>query len=545
MMSGLAGPAEAVSDASLRRSTTSRIPGLGAIVMAAGQGTRMRSKLVKVLHPVAGRPMILYALELAERCAGDAVVVVVGYQADRVKAVIESHAAANGTGGTRDLVGREKGLTAHVKAGSKEGPRVLLAEQTQQLGTGHAIMQARLVLERLQRTPPAKFLIVNGDTPLLAETTVRELVRVHEQDGAAVTLLTAMLEHPQGYGRIVRDRDDRVMRIVEDRDATDTELRLREINAGTYVVDGRFLFEALDKLQPHNAQREYYLTDIVGLAVQSGRRVSAHVASTAEEALGVNSRQQLAAAERVVRGRLNARWMTAGVTLRDPGTTFIDADVEIGQDTVLYPNVTLEGRTRLGEDCVIHSQTRIADSVLGNRVTVQDSCVIRESRVEDDAAVGPFAHLRPGSVLRRSAKVGNFVETKKTELGEGSKANHLTYLGDAKIGKGVNIGAGTITCNYDGVHKHETVIEDDVFVGSDTQFIAPVKVGRGAVVGAGSTITTDVPADALAIARTPQVNRPGWVARRRSLPDRAQKPAASSSKARASGGGKTKKKGRR
>jgi bifunctional UDP-N-acetylglucosamine pyrophosphorylase/glucosamine-1-phosphate N-acetyltransferase len=487
--------------------------------MAAGQGTRMRSKLVKVLHPVAGRPMILYALDLAQRCAGEAVVVVVGYQADRVKAVIESH-AANGTaelGGTRDLAAREKGLTAHVKAGLRGGPRVLLAEQTQQLGTGHAIMQARVVLERLQRTPPAKFLIVNGDTPLLAEATVRELVRVHDQDGAAVTLLTAILEDPKGYGRIVRDRDDRVMRIVEDRDATDTELRLREINAGTYVVDGRFLFEALDKLQPHNAQREYYLTDIVGLAVQSGRRVSAHVAPT-EEALGINTRQQLATAERVVRDRINSRWMTTGVTLRDPETIVIDADVEIGQDTVLYPNVTLEGRTTVGEDCVIHSQTRIADSVLGNRVTVQDSCVIRESRLEDDSAVGPFAHLRPGSVLRRSAKVGNFVETKKTELGEGSKANHLTYLGDAKIGKGVNIGAGTITCNYDGVHKHETVIEDDVFVGSDTQFIAPVKVGRGAVVGAGSTITTDVPADALAIARTPQVNRPGWVARRRSLP---------------------------
>ena len=284
------------------------------------------------------------------------------------------------------------------------------------------------------------------------------------------------------------------------------------------------MFEVLDKLQPQNAQKEYYLTDIVGLAVERGLRVSAMSTREAEEGLGINTRRQLAEAERVLRRQICARWMENGVTLRDPATTSIDADVEIGQDTVLSPHVTLEGRTTIGEDCHVRSHTRIADSVLGHRVVVQDSCVIREARLEDDTMVGPFAHLRPGAVIRRTAKVGNFVEMKKAELGEGSKANHLSYLGDARIGKGVNIGAGTITCNYDGTHKHETVIEDGVFVGSDTQLIAPITVGRGAVIAAGSTLTDDVPADALAIARAEQVNRPGWAARRRALPGGAGAP---------------------
>jgi len=284
------------------------------------------------------------------------------------------------------------------------------------------------------------------------------------------------------------------------------------------------LFEVLDKLQPQNAQKEYYLTDIVGLAVERGLRVSAMATRQAEEGLGINTRRQLAEAERVLRRQICARWMENGVTLRDPATTSIDADVEIGQDTVLSPHVTLEGRTTIGEDCQVRSHTRIADSVLGHRVVVQDSCVIREARLEDDTMVGPFAHLRPGAVIRRTAKVGNFVEMKKAELGEGSKANHLSYLGDARIGKGVNIGAGTITCNYDGIRKHETVIEDEVFVGSDTQLIAPITVGRGAVIAAGSTLTDDVPADALAIARAEQVNRPGWAVRRRALPGGAGAP---------------------
>jgi bifunctional UDP-N-acetylglucosamine pyrophosphorylase/glucosamine-1-phosphate N-acetyltransferase len=466
----------------------SPLAGLGAVVMAAGLGKRMKSKLAKVLHPVAGRPMVLYAVDLAQCLAGEHVAVVVGYQGKDVREAIEG-------GGPR--------------------PPVTIVEQAQQLGTGHAVQQARDMFRRLGKTLSA-CLILNGDTPLLQAATLQALLRLHQDERAAVTLLTATVEDPSGYGRVVRARDGQVQRIVEDRDAAGAEKQIREINVGTYVIDGPFLFEALDKLQPRNAQGEYYLTDVVAQAVARGLRVSALAVGEAE-GMGINTRGQLAVAEQEIRRRICAHWMREGVTLRDPATTVIDADVVIGRDTVIYPGVSLEGRTVIGEDCVIRSQTRISDSLLGHRVVVQDHCVIREARLEDDTAIGPFAHLRPGAVLRRAAKVGNFVEMKKTELGEGSKANHLSYLGDAKIGKGVNIGAGTITCNYDGTHKHETVIGDDVFVGSDTQFVAPVTIGKGAVIAAGATITADVPPDTLAIARVQQINRPGWAARQRAL----------------------------
>ncbi|HJU04182.1 MAG TPA: bifunctional UDP-N-acetylglucosamine diphosphorylase/glucosamine-1-phosphate N-acetyltransferase GlmU, partial [Nitrospiraceae bacterium] len=495
---------------------------IGAIVMAAGLGKRMRSKLAKVLHPVAGRPMVLYAVELAERVATEGVAVVVGHQADKVKAVLDAHHAAKSmTPAGGGVPQRAKGVTARVSLEPGNMP-LLTAEQAQQLGTGHAVMQARAAFLRARRSVASAYAILNGDTPLLTEITVQELLRVHEEEKATITILTAVLDDPSGYGRVVRhpnaNIDRPVLKIVEDRDATPEEAEIREVNVGTYVVDGPFLFEALDALQPQNAQQEYYLTDIVKLAVERGLRVSALIAKHADEGMGINSRQQLAAAERVLRSRICERWMQEGVTLRDPATISIDADVRIGQDSVVYPYVTLEGRTTIGPDCEIRSHSRITDSVLGKHVVVQDCCVIREAHLEDDTTVGPFAHLRPGAVLRRSAKVGNFVEMKKTDLGEGSKANHLTYLGDAKIGKGVNIGAGTITCNYDGFHKFETVIEDEVFIGSDTQLIAPVRVGRGAVVAAGSSVTEEVPADALAISRSMQVNRPGWAARRRALP---------------------------
>ncbi|MFM8551395.1 MAG: bifunctional UDP-N-acetylglucosamine diphosphorylase/glucosamine-1-phosphate N-acetyltransferase GlmU [Nitrospiraceae bacterium] len=495
----------------------SRVPGLAAIVMAAGLGKRMKSKQVKVLHLVAGRPMVLYALDLADRLAGAGTVVVIGHQGEQVKAAIEVHGAAAGDpAGARSAAKREKGLTAHVGRGA--APARLFAVQLQQLGTGHAVMQARGAFLRARGAPASAYVILNGDTPLLKEATVRELLRLHESERATVTVLTAVLDDPAGYGRVLRrDTGGPVLRIVEDRDATPMEARVREINVGTYVVDGSFLFEALDKLEPRNAQQEYYLTDIVGLAVERGLTVAAMAAPSAEESLGINTRRQLAMAEQVVRQELRDRWMEAGVTLRDPATPWIDHDVQIGQDTVLYPNVTVEGKTAIGEDCVIHAQTRITNSRLGPRVLVQDGCVVKDALLEEGVTIGPFAHLRPGTVLRRGAKVGNFVETKKAELGEGSKANHLSYLGDAKIGRGVNIGAGTITCNYDGVRKHETVIEDEVFVGSDSQLVAPVRIGRGAVIAAGSTVTQDVPPDDLAVARAAQVNRPGWAARRRAL----------------------------
>jgi len=484
------------------RRNESRVRGLGVVVMAAGLGKRMRSKRAKVLHRVAGHPMVLYAVDLALQMAGHRIAVVVGHQAEDVRQVIQA--------GIADKAGADS---------------VAIVEQAEQLGTGHAVLQSRSVFSGTKEPRPTNYLILNGDTPLLKERTVRELLRVHQSEGATVTLLTALLESPDGYGRVIRRQSggshqggpasSEVLKIVEDRDAAPAERAVREINVGTYVVSGGFLFSALEKLEPQNAQGEYYLTDIVRMAVAQGQRVVAVTLQDPDEGLGVNTRQQLAAAERVVRQQVRERWLDEGVTMLDPGSVWIDAGVTIGKDTVLSPNVTLEGRTKIGEDCLLRSYSRLTDCRLGNRVEIVDHCVLRESQVEDDATIGPFVHLRPGVVIRRAAKVGNFVEMKKTELGEGSKASHLSYLGDAKIGKGVNIGAGTITCNYDGVRKHRTTIGDNVFLGSDTQLVAPVTVGDGAVIAAGTTVTADVPADALAIARIQQINRADWAAKQR------------------------------
>ena len=473
-----------------------KIAGLAVVVMAAGLGKRMRSKQAKVLHPVAGQAMVLYSVGLGLRVAGDRVAVVVGHQADLVRQVI-----------------------AQATLGTSGGAPVAIVEQRDQLGTGHAVLQSRPVFAMGKRGAPSRYLILNGDTPLLQEKTVRELLRVHDAECATLTILTAVLADASGYGRVVRanSAERGVSRIVEDRDANVAEQAIREINVGTYVVDGEFLFSALEKLDPSNAQGEYYLTDIIHLAAEQGRRVTAVVLDNPDEGLGVNTCRQLAEAEQVVRQQIRDRWLDAGVTMIDPASTWIDATVTIGKDTVLYPNVTLEGTTVIGEDCVLRSYTRLTDCMVGNGVEILDHCVCADSHIEDGAHLGPFTHLRPGVVVRKKAKVGNFVEMKKTDLGEGSKANHLSYLGDAKIGKGVNIGAGTITCNYDGVRKFQTVIGDGVFLGSDTQLIAPVTVGAGAIIAAGTTVTEDVPADALVIGRVPQVNRAGWAARRRAL----------------------------
>lgn len=487
-----------------QRKPVAQIPGLGVIVMAAGLGKRMQSNQVKVLHHVAGQSMVLYAVEVALQLAGHRIAVVVGHQSDRVRQAIESGIAG--------------------RPGSKS---VSIVEQAEQLGTGHAVMQSRPAFCQAKEACPTHYLILNGDTPLLKGETARELLRVHQSQGATVTILTATLDDPSGYGRVIRrqsgehDQDEMassdVLKIVEDRDAAPVERATKEINVGTYVVSGEFLFDALDKLEPRNAQNEYYLTDIVRMAVAQGRPVAAVTLEAPEEGLGVNTRQQLAAAEQVVRRQIRERWLEAGVTMRDPDSVWIDAGVTIGRDTVLYPNVSLEGKTVIGEGATIRSGVRITDCVIGNRVEILDSCVLAESEVDDEAHLGPFVHLRPGVVIRRKAKVGNFVEMKKTELGEGSKANHLSYLGDAVIAEGVNIGAGTITCNYDGARKYRTVIGKNVFLGSDTQLIAPVTIGEGSVVAAGTTVTQNVPADSLAIARVPQINRVGWAAKRRML----------------------------
>ncbi len=473
-----------------------KMAGLAVVVMAAGLGKRMRSKQAKVLHPVAGQAMVLYSVGLGLHVAGERVAVVVGHQADLVRQVI-----------------------ARATSGKSGSAPVAIVEQREQLGTGHAVLQSRPVFAVGKRGAPSNYLILNGDTPLLQETTVRELLRVHEAERATVTVLTAVLADASGYGRVVRTNsaEGGVSRIVEDRDANAEERVIREINVGTYVVDGEFLFRALEKLDPSNAQGEYYLTDIIRLAERAGHRVAAVVLDNPDEGLGVNTRRQLAEAEQVVRKQIRDRWLDAGVTMIDPASTWIDAAVTIGKDTIVHPNVMLEGSTVIGEDCVLRSFIRLTDCIVGNGVEILDHCVFTDSHIEDDAHLGPFVHLRPGVVVRKKAKVGNFVEMKKTDLGEGSKANHLSYLGDAKIGKGVNIGAGTITCNYDGLHKFQTVIGDGVFLGSDTQLIAPVTVGARAIIAAGTTVTEDVPADALVIGRVPQVNRAGWAARRRAL----------------------------
>jgi bifunctional UDP-N-acetylglucosamine pyrophosphorylase/glucosamine-1-phosphate N-acetyltransferase len=354
-----------------------------------------------------------------------------------------------------------------------------------------------------------RFIILSGDTPLLRQATIHRMVAHHDAERALVTVLTAHLEHPAGYGRIVRGRDGYVWRIVEDKDATPAERRISEVNAGTYIVEGHFLFPALSQLKPSNAQKEYYLTDIISIAVGLGKRVTAYPADDPIEALGINTRGDLAEAERVMRSRIRERLMAAGVTFMAPETTFVDSEVQIGRDCVIHPHTTLEGRTTIGEDCVIRSHCRITESVLTRGVTVLDACVIEGARLEEGSVVGPFSRLRPGTIIRRAAKVGNFVELKKAELGVGAKANHLSYLGDARIGKRVNIGAGTITCNYDGVNKHQTVIGDDVFIGSDVSLVAPVHIGRAAIIGAGSVVTENVPADAMALGRARQVVKAG------------------------------------
>jgi bifunctional UDP-N-acetylglucosamine pyrophosphorylase / glucosamine-1-phosphate N-acetyltransferase len=452
-----------------------------AVILAAGLGKRMKSKQAKVLHSIAGRPMILYSVETATRLPSNRIIVVAAHQAEALKEALKNQP-------------------------------VEIVHQGRPLGTGHAVLQTRSVLADYK----GPVLILNADVPLITVETLRAILKIHRDRAADLTILTAMLPDPKGYGRVIRDVDSgEVMAVVEEADASAAERDVREINTGFYSVDAGFLFEALMELKSDNAQKEYYLTDIVKAAIRQGRKVFAVRANDPQEVMGINSRVDLARITRANARRIGDRHMMAGVTLLDPETTWIDADVVIGPDTVIYPNVRLEGGTRIEEDCVIHSNTRISNCRLGTGVTVKDACVLTDSVLEDGVSVGPFAHLRPGTVLHKGARIGNFVETKKAELGEGSKANHLSYLGDAQIGKEVNIGAGTITCNYDGVSKHRTIIEDRVFVGSDTQFIAPVRVGRGAVIGAGSTITQDVPPDSLAIGRAKQEIKKAWAKKRK------------------------------
>lgn len=453
---------------------------VAAIILAAGKGTRMKSNLVKVMHPLGGRPLISWSVQAAKSAGAGRIAIVVGHQADRVREYFATDTA------------------------------ISFALQEEQLGTGHAAAAAREALAGFVGT----VFILCGDVPLLRHETLLAMGAMHEKRAAAVTVLTTHMENPFGYGRVVKREGGRISRIVEEKDATPEEREISEINSGIYCVAADFLFEALAGLKNDNAQGEYYLTDIIKAAADSGRLCLAFATDDEHEVMGINDRLQLAAAAAIQRQRLNEELMLSGVTLIDPSTAYIEAGVVIGSDSVIAQNVQISGRTVIGSGCIIEPNVIISDCIIGKCVTVKAGSVLAESRIGDDAAIGPMAHLRPGSILGDHVKIGNFVETKKVVMGEGSKASHLTYLGDAEIGRDVNIGCGTITCNYDGVNKHRTVIGDNVFVGSDVQLVAPVTVGSGSLIAAGTTVTKDIPPDSLALARTPQVNKEGWVKKR-------------------------------
>ncbi|MDY0211897.1 MAG: bifunctional UDP-N-acetylglucosamine diphosphorylase/glucosamine-1-phosphate N-acetyltransferase GlmU [Desulfuromonadaceae bacterium] len=453
---------------------------LGAIILAAGKGTRMKSKHPKVLHPIAGQPMAAYPLELTRVLECSKTVMVVGHEANLVK---------------------DSFCDSHID----------FVHQHEQLGTGHAVQVAWKELENFSGT----ILLLCADVPLLRRETLEKLLHVHRSSGATVSVLSAEIEQPYGYGRIVRD-DAHISSIVEEKDASAEQKKIREINTGIFALQAPHVVTLLKQLDNNNAQHEFYITDIVELAAKQGLRVSSAILDDINESMGVNDRSQLAAASALMRRRINQAHMLAGVSLEDPESTYIDATVRIDADTYIQAGVHLHGTTYIEADCVIETGSVISDSHIGTRSHIRASSCIEGSSVGEQCTIGPMAHLRPGTHLHGLNKIGNFVETKKAQIGMRSQASHLSYIGDAELGQNVNIGCGTITCNYDGVNKYKTIIEDDVFVGSDTQFIAPVTIGRNSLVGAGSTITKDVPPDSLALSRVEQKIIPGWRKKKKS-----------------------------
>ncbi|HET6972696.1 MAG TPA: bifunctional UDP-N-acetylglucosamine diphosphorylase/glucosamine-1-phosphate N-acetyltransferase GlmU [Pyrinomonadaceae bacterium] len=439
---------------------------LNVLVMAAGLGTRMKSNRAKVLHELGGSPLIAHVVRAAQKLQPQAILVVVGHQAEEV----------------------ERAALAEV------GDLARFVTQAQQRGTGDAVESARGELENTD----SLVLVLSGDVPMIKTETLRKLIDHHKEAGAACTILSVRLENPTGYGRIVRDANDSFQKIVEHRDATDDQRQVKEINSGIYCFDAKELYRALSKVEPANDQGEYYLTDVAEIILADGRTVSVYLHGDNREVSGINTRAELAEFENLIRRAAIRKLMIEdGVTFIDPSHAYISAEAQIGRDTIIYPNVTVEGKTVIGAGCVIRSGARITNSRLGDNVVVKDHSIVVDSQVDSNCAVGPFAHLRMNATLEEKATVGNFVEVKKSRLKRGTKAMHLTYLGDATIGERTNIGAGTVTCNYDGKNKHETIIEDDVKIGSDTMLVAPVRVGARSMTGAGSVVTKDVPPDSL------------------------------------------------
>lgn len=445
-----------------------------SVILAAGMGTRMKSKKPKVLHQVCGKMLCEWVIEAAKQAGAHKVVTVIGHGADMVKESL---------GGITEF-----------------------ALQAEQLGTGHAVMQA---LQDIEAVRGGYVVILNGDTPLVSEKTIREAVAFHKEFKNCATVLTAVLTDASGYGRIVRNSAGDVVKIVEQKDANESELAITEVNSGMYVFCADDLIEALSQVTNDNAQGEYYLTDTLEILIKSGRKVGAFTVDDSDEIRGINDRAQLAEAKLIMQKRINRMHMLAGVTMLNPETVHIQADVEIGQDTTIHQNVVLNRGTKIGSDVTIGVNTQITNSVIHDGVDILNSVIV-DSEIEEGAHIGPFAYIRPNSVVGKHVKVGDFVELKNARIGEGTKISHLTYIGDAIVGKDVNFGCGTITVNYDGKKKYTTVIGDHAFIGCNTNLISPVTVNRNAYIAAGSTITDEVPENALAIARSKQVNKTDW-----------------------------------
>ncbi len=445
-----------------------------AVILAAGKGTRMKSTMPKVLHKIGGKPMVEQVLHTVKEIDIKESVVIVGFGGEAVQSYL--------------------------------GDQAKYAVQKEQNGTGHAVQQTETLLGNKKGT----ILVLCGDTPLITGETLVGMLDTHKKEGASATILTAKIDNPTGYGRIIRNDKDDVVRIVEQKDGTEEELAVQEINTGIYAFDSMHLWPALEQINGNNAQGELYLTDVIAILVNEGKKVAAYVTSTPEETLGVNSRAQLAEGERILRERVNLQLMDQGVTIIDPATTYVAPTVTVGKDTILYPGTILEGDTQIGEDCIIGPHTRLTNVVVGHHNTIHFTYG-HDCEIKNGTDIGPYVHLRPNTVIGDYVHIGNFVEVKNSTVGEGTKFPHLSYIGDADIGSGVNIGCGTITVNYDGKNKHRTIIGNDAFIGCNSNLIAPVQIGNKSYVGAGSTITKDVPSKALAVGRSKQLIKEDWV----------------------------------